>query len=53
MEVYVLENPDFKYTITWLLRHLFPPFLKMAVVNTNVPIFQILRHLGNCIDVGG
>ena len=45
MRVYGLGDSDFKYTITWLLRHLFPPFLKMAVVNTNVPISQMLRHL--------
>ena len=42
---YILGDPDFKYTIIWLLRHLFPPFLKMAVVNTNVPMSQTLRHL--------
>ena len=37
MPVYVSGDSSFKYTITWLLRHLFPPFLKVAVVNTNVP----------------
>ena len=41
----VLGDPDFNYTIIWLLCHLFPPYLKMAVVNTNVPMSQIVRHL--------
>ena len=45
MPLYVSGDSDFKYTITWLLWHLLPPFLKMAVVNTNVPISQKLRHL--------
>ena len=38
MPMYVPGDSNFKYTITWLLWHLFPPFLKMAVVNSNVPI---------------
>ena len=45
LAVYVLRNPDFKYTICWVLRHLFLLLLKMAVVNTNVTISQTLRHL--------
>ena len=45
MQVYVLGYPDFKYTISWLLRHLFPPFFKMVVVNTNVAISQTLGHI--------
>ena len=45
MPMYVRGDSNFKYTITWLLWQLFPPFLKMAVVNTNVPISQTLRHL--------
>ena len=43
--MYVSGDSDFKYAITWLLWHLFPPFVKMGVVNTNIPISQKLRHL--------
>ena len=46
--VYVLGDPDFKHRITWLLSHLFMPFLKMAVVNTNVPTSQTVCHLKQC-----
>ena len=54
MRVYVLGDSNFKYTITWLLRHLFPPFLKMAVVNTNVPIYlKYSVTQSNFIDVVG
>ena len=45
MCVYVLLYADFKYIICSLLRYLFPPFVKMAVVNTTVTISQTLRHL--------
>ena len=44
---YVLEDSEFKYTIFGLLRHLFLPFLKMAVFNINVIISQKLH----CVDV--
>ena len=50
MREYVLGDPDFNYTITWLLCHLFLPFLKMAVVNTNVPMSQILQILLTLLD---
>ena len=45
MSSYVLGYSDFKYIISMLLRHLFAPFLKIAVINTNVTISQALRHI--------
>ena len=45
VRMYVLGDPDFKYIISRLHRHLFPPFLKLAVVNVNVTRSQTLHHL--------
>ena len=42
MRIYVIVYSDFKYIIYLLLRHLFPPFLKKTIVNTNVTISQTL-----------
>ena len=44
MYIYVLGDEDFKYCIFGLLRYRLPPFLKMAVVKTNVTISQKLCH---------
>ena len=38
MYIYVLGDKDFKYCIFGPLRYTLPPFLKMAVVKTNVNI---------------
>ena len=38
-------GPQFQMYTFLHLWHLFPPFFKMAVVNTNVNITQTLRHL--------
>ena len=59
VSIYELGYSDFKYIISLLLRHLFPPCLKMLVVNTNVTIIIsntassraiILTNLDSIVD---
>ena len=58
MRMYVLVDPNFKYTISWLVWHLFPPFCKDGgrqykchhISNSTSPKAILLTLLDSLVD---